>query len=448
MAAIAPHSNSGPQKLTVVNRRLIRYALVTFVAALFGTVIVRQLINGPTQTQQQRDSQRRDEDRAAQDNADPQALRLTLLDELHKQNERKEQEAAAAAKRAAQTDGANTAAPGTAQPDTGQAAKPVDGGARRLARLRGKDGADEDEDASGIYAWESQNAPGASPVTTAAATFPADAGTPGLPAGYTGQPGIPPGVNPAISAAAAAAAMAAADGRDVGGSPDAASANGAASPGEASVPLTPTPAPSAYWVRQGWILTAVINQSLTTDAPGTFRAQVSSDVYDSITGRHLLIERGTMLQGPVNTDVQAGQSRMLLAVTRMDFPNGAYLNLGKWDISDRAGAGGISADHIDDHFWAQFGSAFGIAAVTALAGHYDNAKNVTINVGGYGGNGGGAASGLSSAAGQALTDTVKAVLQKNQNYKRTLSLEPGDKITIVVGHDLLIPPDIARSQNP
>lgn len=446
MATIAPHSHAGPQKLTAVNRRLIRYALVTFVAALFGTVIVRQLINGPTQTQQQRDNQRRDEDRAAQDNADPQTLRLTLLDELRKQNERKEQEAAAAAKRAAQTDGANTTAPGTAQPDTEPAGKPADAGARRLARLRGKDGADDDEDASGIYAWESQNAPGASPVTTAA-TFPAGAGAPGLPAGYAGQPGIPPGVNPAISAAAAAAAMAAADGRNAGESPGAASANDAASSGKASVPLTPTPAPSAYWVRQGWILTAVINQSLTTDAPGTFRAQVSSDVYDSITGRHLLIERGTMLQGPVNTDVQPGQSRMLLAVTRMDFPNGAYLNLGKWDISDRTGAGGISADHIDDHFWEQFGSAFGIAAVTALAGHYDNAKNVTINVGGYGGNGG-AASGLSSAAGQALTDTVKAVLQKNQNYKRTLSLEPGDKITIVLGHDLLIPPEIARSQNP
>lgn len=429
MATIAPHSSSGPQKLTVVNRRLIRYALVTFVAALFGTVILRQLIGGPTQTQQQRESQRRDEDRAAQENADPQALRLALLEALRKQNERKEQEAAAATKRAAQPDGSNTSAPGTAQPGAEQVAKPVNVGASRLARLRGKDGANDDEDASGIYAWESQNAPGANPGAVAT-----------IPAGYADQLAV----NPAMAAAAAAAAVG--DG-DVGGLPGTAAANGDASPGKASVPLTPTPAPSSYWVRQGWILTAVINQSLTTDAPGTFRAQVSSDVYDSITGRHLLIERGTMLQGAVNTDVQPGQSRMLLAVTRMDFPNGAYLNLGKWDISDRTGAGGISADHIDDHFWAQFGSAFGIAAVTALAGHYDNAKNVTINVGGYGGNGG-AASGLSSAAGQALTDTAKAVLQKNQNYKRTLSLEPGDKITIVVGHDLLIPPDIARSQNP
>ena len=156
-----------------------------------------------------------------------------------------------------------------------------------------------------------------------------------------------------------------------------------------------------------------------------------------------------MLQGAVNTDVQSGQTRMLLAVTRMDFPNGAYLNLGKWDIADRSGAGGIEADDVNDHFWAQFGAAFGIAAITALAGHYDNKSNVTINVGGgYGGSGAGATSSLSGAAGQALSDTVKAVLQRNQGYKRTLSLDPGDKITIVVGHDLLLPPEVVRSQQP
>lgn len=118
--------------------------------------------------------------------------------------------------------------------------------------------------------------------------------------------------------------------------------------------------------------------------------------------------------------------------------------LGGWDISDRTGAAGIAAQ-VDDHFWQRFGSAFGVAAVAALAGHYDKSQNVTINVGSGGSNSGNATSTLTGTAGQALSDTVRQILQRNQSIKRTLTLEPADKINIVVARDLVLDPNIVRS---
>ena len=83
--------------------------------------------------------------------------------------------------------------------------------------------------------------------------------------------------------------------------------------------------------------------------------------------------------------------------------------------------------------------------MAALAGRYDNSQNVTINVGGSGSNNGSSTSTLTGTAGQALSDTVRQILQRNQSIKRTLTLEPADKINIVVARDLVLDPNIVRS---
>ncbi|WP_454688248.1 TrbI/VirB10 family protein [Achromobacter aloeverae] len=457
------NSNSSPsgtgqaKKLTGVPRQFIKIALIGFVSVMLGVVIIRQVTGTAPKSLQERQDEKLQHDREASAPADVNALRRTLMIQLEDQLKRNAKNGDTSPPQGTpdtQAGGTNKA---NTTPSPGGATHTLEDDAKRLAQLR-DNSAQAAGDTSDFWSWEPQDIAGATP-------------------GSMGLAGVPPATQPdAMLAAAKAAALRVAGRADSDGSTlDAnfATGNGNKNPSVGvggmlgpggtisssqaaqnsatdmtggmgtSGPLVPTRAPSPYWIREGWVIPAVIVQSLTTDAPGTFRAMVTSDVYDSILGRYLLIERGTMMLGAVKTDVQQGQTRMQMAVARMDFPNGAYIRLGNWNISDATGAAGLEADDVDDHFWAQYGAAFAVAGIEALAGHYDNNQNVTINVGGGGSPG--AASSLSGAAGQSLSDTVKNILQKNRTYKRTLSLDPGDKINVVVAHDMLLPPELARS---
>lgn len=430
-------SGPAPQRRTAVSRGLIKIVLVTFIVVVLGFVVVRRLAGVAPESAADARAKKEEQERAAKEAGNPFAVQRLIADQLRDRLARNDDQAPPRATAPAQEPTAEPAKPTRTETD-----------AKRIEEHRHAETVSQREDLSGVEIgfWEAQDqddsqngTPGmpqrapSSPESTlrdvAAVAAAAGIDTSGFTRGTS--PGIPPGGQPANTVG------------QVVGPQGNASASGSAT-GSIKSPLFASAAPSPYYIREGWIIPAVIQQSLNTDAPGTFRAMVTSDVYDSLRGEHLLIERGTALTGEVSTDIAEGQSRMIMSVNRMDFPSGGRVALGGWDISDRTGAAGIAAK-VDDHFWERFGSAFGVAAVAALAGRYDNSQNVTINVGSGGSNNGSATSTLTGTAGQALSDTVRQILQRNQSIKRTLTLEPADKINIVVARDLVLDPNIVRS---
>src|SRR5664279_2707557 len=54
---------------------------------------------------------------------------------------------------------------------------------------------------------------------------------------------------------------------------------------------------SRYEIKAGWEIPAVLEQALNSDLPGELKALVSSNVYDTATGRFLLIPQGSRLLG-------------------------------------------------------------------------------------------------------------------------------------------------------
>ena len=86
---------------------------------------------------------------------------------------------------------------------------------------------------------------------------------------------------------------------------------------------------SSYVVQAGNIIPASLITGIRSDLPGQITAQVTENVYDSPTGRFLLIPQGTRLIGIYDSQVAFGQSRVLLVWTRLIMPNGR---------SNRAGA--------------------------------------------------------------------------------------------------------------
>ena len=206
-----------------------------------------------------------------------------------------------------------------------------------------------------------------------------------------------------------------------------------------TVPLTPVPPASPYMVMAGTPITTVLLGGLNSDLPGTFRALVDHDIYDSLHGDCALIPKGTRILGVTNPDVAIGQSRLLLAGTRMIWPNGASLSLTRMAGADPSGEAGLSAD-VNNHFFKIFGSTLLIGGVAAWVGqHQGNAGGTTIDIGG------GTASDLSSAAAQALSQTTQTLLQRNMNIQPTLSTAPGRRMVIVTTRDMTIPPRLVQA---
>ena len=76
---------------------------------------------------------------------------------------------------------------------------------------------------------------------------------------------------------------------------------------------------------------------IRSDLPGQITAQVTANVYDSPTGRILLIPQGARLIGEYDSEIAAGQTRVLLAWDRLILPDGRSIVLEHQPGADGAG---------------------------------------------------------------------------------------------------------------
>src|SRR3546814_491182 len=88
-------------------------------------------------------------------------------------------------------------------------------------------------------------------------------------------------------------------------------------------PHTLTAAPSPYLLSAGSVISASLITGLRSDLPGLVTAQVTSQVFDSPTGRILLIPQGSRLIGSYERVVAFGQKRALIVWQRIMLPDGS-----------------------------------------------------------------------------------------------------------------------------
>src|SRR6185503_9390087 len=84
---------------------------------------------------------------------------------------------------------------------------------------------------------------------------------------------------------------------------------------------------SAYEIKAGWEIPAVLEQSLNSDLPGELKALVTSNVYDTATGRYLLIPQGSRLIGKYDSRVAYGQDGVQVAWSRVIYPDASSIDL-------------------------------------------------------------------------------------------------------------------------
>ena len=188
-----------------------------------------------------------------------------------------------------------------------------------------------------------------------------------------------------------------------------------------------TDAASPYVVQAGAVIAGALVTGIRSDLPGPITAQVTQDVFDTPTGRYLLIPQGSRLIGVYDSQVAAGQSRVLLVWTRLLLPNGRSLDLERQLGGDAQGYSGLQ-DRVDDHW----GSLIRAAALSTLlsvgseAGTSSSENNL--------------AQAIRSGASQSFSQAGSQVVSRQLGVQPTLTIRPGFPVRVIVSRDLLLSP--------
>lgn len=191
---------------------------------------------------------------------------------------------------------------------------------------------------------------------------------------------------------------------------------------------------SPYKIFQGSIIPSVLVSKVTSDLPGEVIATTTQDIYDGVSGRHLIIPKGSRVYGVYNNDINVGQGKIMVAFQRIVMPSGRSITLPGLPGADRFGQSGISGD-VNNHFFKMYAGSALIAALGAIV-DVNRRNNNLVSAGGVPS----VTGQVTSSSGQVLVDLSRSILQRNNNIRPTISLEQGEKFNIVVKRDFDIPP--------
>jgi len=193
---------------------------------------------------------------------------------------------------------------------------------------------------------------------------------------------------------------------------------------EPEAPRTP------YELRAGFVVPGMLISGINSELPGQIMAQVSQNVYDTPTGKYLLLPQGSRLVGSYSSDVSFGQARVLVAWQRIVFPDGKAMDMGAMPGADSAGYAGFN-DQVNNHYLRLYGSAFLMSAVTAGISYsqQQNQANNTFQQPTAG-------SAMSQALGQQLGQVTAQMIAKNLNVAPTLEIRPGFRFNVIVTKDM------------
>jgi type IV secretion system protein VirB10 len=187
---------------------------------------------------------------------------------------------------------------------------------------------------------------------------------------------------------------------------------------------------SPYEVMAGTVIPAALLTGINSDLPGQIIATVTGNVFDTVSGEHLLIPQGSRLLGQYDSQVAAGQRRVLLVWTRLLLPDGSSLVLDRLPGVDLAGYAGLE-DGVDQH-WKQ---VFTGAVLATLIGI--NTELASPDRSGDSGS-------MIIATRDSAQDTVNQIGQqltrRNLNQQPTLTIRPGYPVRVIVNRDLVLRP--------
>jgi type IV secretion system protein TrbI len=184
---------------------------------------------------------------------------------------------------------------------------------------------------------------------------------------------------------------------------------------------------SPYQLMAGTIIAASLISGLNSDLPGFVIAQVTEHVYDSVSGRTLLIPQGSRLLGRYDNVTAFGQQRALVVWQRLILPDGSSVLIDNLPATDTSGYAGL-ADSIDLH---TFQLLKGVALATLLGVGSELALGSSDNS---------LVRALQAATQTSGNRVGQRLVERHLDVGPTLTVRPGWPLRVIVHKDIVLKP--------
>ena len=195
----------------------------------------------------------------------------------------------------------------------------------------------------------------------------------------------------------------------------------------------PVPQQFPYEIKAGTIIPGILISGINSDLPGNVVAQVSENVWDTATGRHVLIPKGTRILGVYDSQVSFGQKRVLLVWNRLIFPNGTSLSIAGTPGSDQAGYSGLSG-RVNEHWGTMLKTALFASVFVAGAEMVYDRDSWGIND-----NNKSPGDVAAESVGGSILDMSAKMMNRAADIQPTITVRPGKKMAIFVRQDVVFP---------
>ena len=191
----------------------------------------------------------------------------------------------------------------------------------------------------------------------------------------------------------------------------------------------PTPKAAEYTLAPGATkLPCLIETAINSDVEGYFTAKISANVYDTATGRHLLVPQGsTMLGHDQSSTLLYGNERLPTISLTLALPDGRSVDLGHAPVTDQQGVAGLTG-RVNQHYWRLFGAVF---IGGALRGGMQALHVATAQAGGAGQ----VASGIAATGNQATQQRLGRAL----DTRPTIEVDAGQLCNVLLIKPLHLP---------
>ena len=184
---------------------------------------------------------------------------------------------------------------------------------------------------------------------------------------------------------------------------------------------------SPYVVQAGTIISGALITGIRSDLPGEITAQVSENVFDTPTGKYLLIPQGARLIGQYDSQIAFGQSRVLLVWTRLIMPNGKSIVLERQPGADTSGYSGLE-DEVDNH-WGTLLKAALLSTLLSVGSEADTTGNENALV-----------QAIPRGGSESFNQVGQRVVSRNLDIQPTLTIRPGFPVRVIANRDLMLAP--------
>ncbi len=184
---------------------------------------------------------------------------------------------------------------------------------------------------------------------------------------------------------------------------------------------------SPYTMLAGTILPGVLITGINSDLPGQIKGQISQNVYDTVTGHHLLLPQGTEVLGEYDSRITYGQSRVLVVWTRLIRPDGSNIDLENMPGVDLSGYAGLTGK-VDRHLGRLITAVVLGSLIEAGA---QSGTNYTVPT---------FTDRARQGAGQGVNEATQQIVRKELSVQPTIRVAPGARFNVFATKDIVLPP--------